>query len=69
MTDDELLQSVLNVLEESLADSSYVGSARSEEAYHQANSWLLSHAPSSSDKLFVRVQTAVTQYAKLRGGS
>lgn len=56
----------LRVLKESIADPSYVGSARSEQAYRVAHKWLNSYKASSTDLFYGHVQTAVVAYAKLR---
>jgi len=53
----------LPVLEVSVKDTSYVGSALSNEAYELTNDWL-NYAP--HDKLFQDAQTLATKYAGLR---
>ena len=58
----------LRVLKESVSDPSYVGSARSEEAYRTADKWLNSYEASSTDSLYKQVQGAVVEYAKIKKG-
>jgi hypothetical protein len=63
---DQEITHAAGVLEESIADPSFVGSARSEEAYQYANGWLNQHAPSSRDQLYVRVGQLVVEYVQLK---
>ena len=68
----------LPVLVESIADTSYVNSDRSEDAYRICHAWLNSKAkakehpvryevvPETCDSLNLKVQVAVVTYARLR---
>lgn len=66
--EDEAIMPSLLVLEESITDPSFVGSAYSEEAYRTAHTWLNSYKASSADSFYHRVQTVVVKYAKLQSG-
>jgi hypothetical protein len=62
---DNAVRPSLLVLKESIADPSFVGSGRSNEAHRTAHRWLNSHKASSTDSFYQQVQAAVVEYAKL----
>jgi hypothetical protein len=64
--EDKAVRPSLFVLLESIADHSFVGSARSDEAYRLAHKWLNSYQPSSADSFYKQVQAAVVEYAKIK---
>ena len=63
---DDAVKASLLVLEDSIADPSFVGSAHSDEAYRTAHSWLNTYQPSSADSFYQQVQAAVVEYAKIK---
>src|SRR5258707_617084 len=56
---DDAVRPSLLVLKESIANPSFVGSARSKEAYRTAHNRLNSYQASSTDSFYQQVQAAV----------
>jgi hypothetical protein len=60
------ITSCLELLEQAIADHTYICAATTEEAYRSACEWLRYGTPSSADTFYQRVQTAAAAYAGLR---